>query len=110
MKPNRIKSLIFSLIFVSIPVTFATISHAETILIEFHIANMQSLTDQYKVRKILSALEGVEKIILTDLDKMILLTFDDELSSQFDVTTALAAQGYPATNVMQPSVESSPVY
>lgn len=74
-------------------------AHAETTEIEFQVANMLGLTDQYKVRKILSGLEGIEKVILVDEEKSVLLTFDDEFSSLFDIKTALASQGYPATDI-----------
>lgn len=89
--------LIFMLALTSI--TFATSANAETAQIEFKVVNMRGLTDQYKVRKILSSLEGIRKVVLTDDLDVVLLVFDDELSSLFDIKTALAAQGYPATGI-----------
>ncbi len=75
-------------------------AQAEIVRIEFTIVKMQSLTDQYKVRKILSTLDGIQKVILNDGDDDVVLTFDNESSSLFDIKTALAAQGYPATDIV----------
>lgn len=82
-----------------LPMSLVTPAVAETVQVEFKVVNMLGLTDQYKVRKILSALDGIEKVILTDGDIVVLMVFDDEMSSLFDIKTALAAQGYPATEI-----------
>ncbi|MBL1420438.1 MAG: hypothetical protein COC24_008010 [Alphaproteobacteria bacterium] len=82
-----------------LPMGLVTPAIAETVQVEFKVVNMQGLTDQYKVRKILSALDGIEKVILTDDNDIVYMVFDDELSSLFDIKTALAAQGYPATEI-----------
>lgn len=75
------------------------VAHAENLRIEFTIKTMQNLTDQYKVRKILSSLEGAVTVILNVGDDVVILTYDDDKNSVFDIKAALAASGYPATNV-----------
>lgn len=75
------------------------VAFAEIVKVEFNVANMKNLTDQYKVRKILWSLEGIKKAILLEDDEIVLLNFDDEFSSLFDIKTAMAAQGYPTSNI-----------
>lgn len=82
------------------PLAVVNVAHAQNVQIEFDVQNMKNLTDQYKVRKILSSLEGVKRVILSDDETGILLTFDDEVGSLFDIKAALAAQGYPATQMV----------
>lgn len=98
---NEIKAYLLIIIFALAPLVYAVPAQAETVHLEFEVSNMQSLTDQYKVRKILSTLDGITKVILSDDEYMVLLTFDDELSSLFDIKSALASQGYPATSIKQ---------
>lgn len=98
---NEIRAYILIILFALAPVLYAIPASAETVQIEFEVSNMDGLTDQYKVRKILSTLDGIAKVILTDDENIVLLTFDDELSSLFDIKTALASQGYPATHIKQ---------
>ncbi|MGL1919505.1 MAG: hypothetical protein OCD03_00610 [Hyphomicrobiales bacterium] len=90
----------FKLFILACMLGFSTMAQAEIVRIEFTIVKMQSLTDQYKVRKILSTLDGIQKVILNDGDDDVVLTFDNESSSLFDIKTALAAQGYPATDIV----------
>ncbi|PCI85980.1 MAG: hypothetical protein COB24_11045 [Hyphomicrobiales bacterium] len=97
MKMLKTYLLIFALSL--LPIGLVSPAIAETVQVEFKVVNMQGLTDQYKVRKILSALDGIEKVILTDDNDIVFMVFDDELSSLFDIKTALAAQGYPATEI-----------
>ncbi|NRA87945.1 MAG: heavy-metal-associated domain-containing protein [Rhizobiales bacterium] len=72
---------------------------AEIIEIEFKIVNMRGYTDEYKIRKILSDIKGVQRAIIEDGAGKVLLTFDDQITSLFDIKTALASQGYPATKI-----------
>lgn len=102
---NKLKTAIVILCLA--PFLFVTSVLAETVQIEFQVSNMQSLTDQYKVRKILSSLDGILKVILTDDENGVLLSYDDEASSLFDIKASLAAQGYPATNIQQVAASSS---
>ncbi|MBL1240471.1 MAG: hypothetical protein COB13_001360 [OCS116 cluster bacterium] len=96
---KNLKAYILILTLSLLPLSFVTPAVAETVQVEFKVVDMQGLTDQYKVRKILSALEGIEKVILTDGDDIVFMVFEDELSSLFDIKTALAAQGYPVTEM-----------
>ena len=93
------KTYILILMLGLLPMCLVTPAAAEIVQVEFKVEDMHGLTDQYKVRKILSALDGIEKVILTDDDDVVFMVFDDELSSLFDIKTALAAQGYPVTEM-----------
>lgn len=101
LRMTKIKLLILPFILAFTYLSMATTVYAEIVRIEFQVAAMGGLTDQYKVRKILSGLDGIQKVILADGDNNVALTFDDELSSLFDIKTALASQGYPATQITQ---------
>ncbi len=73
---------------------------AEMVTVELRINNISNFSDQYKVRKILSVLEGVRKVIIIDGNNNVLISFENEQSSLFDIKTALAAQGYPTTETI----------
>lgn len=98
MKLTKLKSFIV-ILSTAIALAAPNVSVASVITIELQIEKMQNFTDQYKVRKILSTLDGIEKVILLDGDTSVFITFDDDLSSLFDVKTALSVQGYPSQNV-----------
>ncbi len=81
------------------PLGVTSVANAKNIQIELEVANMNGLTDQYKVRKILSSVEGVLSVVLNAGEDIVTLVYDDVVASLFDVKTSLAAQGYPATEV-----------
>lgn len=98
MKMTKLKTYIFMLS-AAFALAVPQVSFASVITIELQIEKMQNLTDQYKVRKILSSLDGIQKVILIDGDTTVFVTFDDDLSSLFDVKTALSVQGYPTQSL-----------